>query len=96
MGMINEWARRSYECAIRRGKTYANIPHTELVQGIQVELNELKTASMERESEHIEGMNEETEELVDVMLCCMTELYNRGENVEECLLAKLVYNQSRN
>lgn len=95
MGILNEWARQSYECAVRRGKTRPNIPHAKLVEGIQVELNELREASRKRESEHIEGMSEETEELVDVMLCCMTELHNRGENVEACVFAKLVYNQIR-
>lgn len=95
MSFLNDWARRSFECAVRRGKTHSRISHKDMCESIQAELDELKKASRKAMSVHIEGMNEETEELVDVMLCCMTELYNKGENVEAALMAKLIYNDGR-
>lgn len=95
MSFLNDWAKQSFECAVRRGKTHAGISHKEMVKSIEAEFKELKKASRTKPSEHVFGMTEETEELVDVMLCCMTELYNRGENVEAVLWAKLHYNQSR-
>lgn len=95
MSFLNDWARQSFECAVRRGKTRPGISHKAMVKGIASELKELVTASRKKPSEHVFGMTEETEELVDVMLCCMTELYNRGEDVEAVLWAKLYYNKSR-
>lgn len=92
---LSEMARRSYLCALRRGKTRRNNTHEALCRGIQEEMDELHKADRYNESEHLKGISEEVEELADVILCCMTELYGRGLDVEIVIKRKLLFNEKR-
>jgi NTP pyrophosphatase (non-canonical NTP hydrolase) len=92
---MNELARRALATAKRRRQTYQGIGHKKMVAGIQAEMDELHSASPKTPSPHISWMDEETEELVDVLICCMTELRNKGVNVEVAVQAKIEYNEKR-
>lgn len=95
MGVLNEWARKCFEYAIRRGKTRIGVNHEELVRGIGEEFVELCMADRDIKSKHVAWLTEEQEEMVDLMICCMTELWNQGVNIDDSLKAKIELNRIR-
>lgn len=46
-------------------------------------------------SKHVAWLTEEQEEMVDLMICCMTELWNQGVNIDDSLKAKIELNRIR-
>lgn len=95
MENINQLAQTAYETAIIRGKTAKDMNHLDTFFGILSELKEFREASEIDPSEHLPEYTASAEELTDVLICCLTELYRREVNVEEILIAKINYNKTR-
>ena len=92
---INDLAKQAHETAVRRGKTSEDASHLDTFFGILSELKEFREASEVDPSEHLPQYTQSQEELTDVLICCLTELYRREVNVEEILIAKINYNKTR-
>ena len=92
---MNSLASRSCYNALKRGKTSVFSEHDEDANGIMGEVNEFLLASEERMSEHLPDYTEAQEELADVLISCMTELFKRGVNVDDIVRRKIAFNESR-
>jgi hypothetical protein len=92
---INDLAKQAHETAVKRGKTHRDLSHLDTFFGILSELKEFREASEIDPSEHLPQYTASQEELTDVLICCLTELYRREVNVEEILIAKIIYNKTR-
>lgn len=92
---INHLARRAYTNAIIRGKTTKTPSHLDNFFSIFEELKELKEASERTPSEHLTRYTEAAEELADILIACLTELHSRGVDVQQILIDKITYNESR-
>lgn len=92
---LNKAARRAYNNAIARGKITSDGGHEETVSSLAEELDELRRASETAPADHMHGRTEAVEELVDVLIGSMTELYRRGVDLEKAVHEKLSYNESR-
>lgn len=92
---INKLAENAYCTAVQRGKTHRDLSHLDTFFGILSELKEFREASEIDPSEHLPQYTASQEELTDVLICCLTELYRREVNVEEILIAKINYNKTR-
>ena len=92
---INDLAKQAHETAVKRGKTSEDASHLDTFFGILSELKEFRAASEIDPSEHLPQYTASQEELTDVLICCLTELYRREVNVEEILIAKINYNKTR-
>ena len=95
MSEINQLAQTAFDTAIIRGKTARDMNHLDTFFGILSELKEFREASEIDPSEHLPQYTASQEELTDVLICCLTELYRREVNVEEILIAKINYNKTR-
>ena len=80
--MINQLAQTAYKTAIIRGKTEKDAGHLDAFFDILSELKEFREASEVEPSEHLPEYTQAQEELTDVLICCLTELYRRETNVE--------------
>lgn len=92
---INELAKQAHETAVKRGKTSEDALHLDTFFGILSELKEFREASEIDPSEHLPQYTQSQEELTDVLICCLTELYRREVDVEEILMAKIEFNKTR-
>lgn len=92
---INDLAQTAFETAIIRGKTEKDAGHLDTFFGILSELKEFREASEIDPSEHLPEYTQAQEELTDVLICCLTELYRRGVDVEEIIKAKIEFNKTR-
>lgn len=95
MSCINKLAERAYRTALLRGKVYEYIDHHETVSSLAEEFNEFILADEIQKSPHMPDVPHAVEELTDIMIVCMTELYRRDINVEEVLKAKIGFNEKR-
>lgn len=93
--MINQLAQTAFNTAIIRGKTGKEPNHMAAFYSILDELKEFREASEIDPSEHLPEYTEAQEELTDVLICCLTELYRRGVDVEEIIKAKIEFNKTR-
>ena len=92
---INDLAKQAHETAVKRGKTSEDASHLDTFFSILSELKEFREASEIDPSEHLPEYTQAQEELTDVLICCLTELYRREVDVEEILIAKINYNKTR-
>lgn len=92
---MNSLASRSCYNALKRNKTSVFNEHDDDVNGIKAEVNEFLLASEHKKSEHLPDYTEAQEELADVLICCMTELFKRGVNVDDIVRQKIAFNESR-
>lgn len=92
---LNKAARRAYNSAIARGKVTAQVSHEETVCTMGEEFEEVRVADENAPSDHLGEYTEVVEELTDVLISSLTELFKRKVNIEEVLHAKLKYNESR-
>lgn len=96
---LNKFGKRAYTCALRRGKIHENLSptdlHEESVAGICEEFNEFVGASEEQTSEHLDKYSAAVEELSDIIIASITELYRRGVDIETVLHAKMKFNENR-
>ena len=95
---INKFAKRAYECALKRGKIngclYGDALREETISSLREELDEVATSTC-KGSEHIHGYSQTIEEIADVLIVCCTELHRRGVNIEDVLLRKMNFNEHR-
>lgn len=92
---INDLARQAFNNAIIRGKTSKETSHDDTFFGILEELREFREASEIDPSEHLPQYTASVEELADIAISALTELYARVHNVEEVIVAKINYNKTR-
>ena len=92
---INKVADECLEIALRRGKTHPTMSHLDTVYSIFSELKEFREAKESIESGHLPQYTESQEELIDILICCLTELRRRDTNIEELLRAKIEFNRTR-
>lgn len=95
MSEINDLARQAFNIAIIRGKTEKDAGHLDTFFGILSELKEFREASEVEKSEHLPQYTEAQEELTDVLICCLTELYRREVDVERIVKEKVEFNKTR-
>jgi hypothetical protein len=93
--MINQLAQTAYETAIIRGKTGKEPNHMDAYFSILDELWEFRAASEIDPSEHLPQYTASVEELADIAISALTELYARVDDVEEVIVAKINYNKTR-
>lgn len=92
---LNKAARRAYNNAIARGKVTSQVSHEETVSTMEEEFEEVRLANEDAPSDHLGQYTEVVEELTDVLISSLTELFKRDVNIEEVLHAKLKYNEKR-
>lgn len=92
---LKQTAREAYECAYRRHKTSPGIDHNIDASSLAEEVAELYRASETGTSEHLPEYTETQEELIDILISCLTELYKRGTDIEAILAAKMKFNSKR-
>ena len=92
---INKLAQTAYETAVRRGKRGDDATHLETFHGILDELKEFRKASEIAPGEHLPQYTQSVEELADIVICGLTELYARVDNVEEVIIDKIRFNETR-
>lgn len=93
---INSIAKRAFENALKRGKTTIDmIHHDDTVNSLAEEFLEFVLADERMSSPHLPEVSHAVEELTDILITCMTELYRRDINVEEVVLEKIRFNENR-
>lgn len=96
---LNKFGRRAYNSALKRGKIRENLTvetlHAETIEGLSEEVKEVIEASEQETSEHLNGYTAVVEELADVAIVALTELYRRGVDIEVLLHEKMKYNEQR-
>lgn len=92
---LKQTARAAFENAVRRKKTAAQVKHYSDACGILKEIDEFGQAGEDMPSEHIPPYTEAQEELADILICCLTELYKRGTDIEAIITHKMKFNESR-
>jgi hypothetical protein len=95
MSEINNLAQQAFNTAIIRGKTSKDPSHNDTFFGILEELREFREASEIDPSEHLPQYTASVEELADIAISALTELYARVDNVEEVIVAKIEFNKTR-
>lgn len=81
--------------AVARHKTEFSPNHEKDVLSILEELSEFAKASEEKPSEHLPEYTEAAEELADIIIGCMTELYKRNVDVGSIIRDKMNFNETR-
>jgi NTP pyrophosphatase (non-canonical NTP hydrolase) len=92
---LQEKARKAFYNALRRGKTSVYNYHQDDAQTLMAEMKEFAEASEDMKSEHLPEYTEAQEELADIIIGCMTELFKRGVNIEKIIDAKIAFNEKR-
>lgn len=92
---LNKAARRAYKNAVARKKITGELNHEESVLTLKAEFDEFENADENLPSNHLSEYPEAVEELTDILIGSMTELYLRGVDVEAVVHAKLKYNENR-
>ena len=95
MENINQLAQTAFNTAIIRGKTGKEPNHMAAFYSILDELKEFREASEVDPSEHLPQYTASVEELADIAISALTELYARVDNVEEVIVAKIEFNKTR-
>lgn len=96
---LNKFGKRAYKCALKRGKIHEQLDqcqlHQETVEGLSEEVGEVIEASEVDASEHLDRYPAIVEELADVAIVAITELYRRNVDIDAVLHAKMKYNEQR-
>lgn len=96
---LNKFGKRTYECALKRGKIHSDLSGVSLLQetvkSLTDEVSEVASADEMEVSEHLPQYSSVVEELVDVAIVTMTELYRRGVDINSALHEKMKYNEQR-
>ena len=92
---LQEKASKAFYNALRRGKTSIYNSHQQDTESIMIEVNEFAEASEDKKSEHLPEYTEAQEELADIIIGCMTELFKRGIDVDKIIDAKIEFNEQR-
>lgn len=92
---LNELAERTYKCAVARGKTGKQVNHEKDAAGLIEEVHEFYQAKEKWESDKMYGYTQAQEELADVLIVCLTELYKRNVDIEDIVQEKIHLNELR-
>lgn len=96
---LNKFGKRAYACAKKRKKIIeANDPkelHEDTIKSLSEEFDEVVNASEIFSSDHLPKYSETVEELVDVAIVIMTELYRRGVDIDQAMHEKMKFNEQR-
>ena len=105
---LNKFGKRAFNCATKRKKISGvvvelGVPtkhsfeelHAETINSLSEEVEEVIQSSELVSSEHLPQYSEAVEELVDVAIVAMTELYRRGVDINQALHEKMKYNEQR-
>lgn len=92
---LNKAAGRAYRNALARKKITEGNNHSESVRTLMYEFEEFRTADEKLRSSHLPEQTEAVEELTDILIGALTELYRRGVDVEKVVHEKLKYNENR-
>lgn len=92
---LQEKASKAFHNALRRGKTSIYNSHQQDTESIMIEVKEFVEASEDKESVHLPEYTEAQEELADIIIGCMTELFKRGVDVDKIIDAKIEFNEQR-
>lgn len=96
---LEKFGKRAYTSALKRGKITdtKDIPtmNKEMCQGVGDEFAELAKASELLHGDHLPQYTEVVEELTDVAIASITELYRRGVDIEKVFHEKMKYNEER-
>ena len=100
---LNKFGKRAFSCATRRakisGRTAETLTpeelHEETMRGLHEEVIEVENASEIFPSDHLPQYSEAVEELVDVAIVTITELYRRGVDIDQALHEKMKFNENR-
>lgn len=96
---LNKFGKRAFICALKRGKIHEQTSihslHEETIEGLMEEAREVIDASETGSSEHLSNYPAIIEELADVAIVALTELYRRGVDIEKVLHEKMSYNEQR-
>lgn len=100
---LNKFGKRAFTCATKRkkisGGTSATLTaeelHEETMRGLREEVMEVENASEVFPSDHLPQYSEAVEELVDVAIVTITELYRRGVDIDQALHEKMKFNERR-
>lgn len=92
---LNDLSCQAFNTAVLRGQTDRNASHNDTFFGIFEELCEFRAASEVDKSNHLPAYTQAQEELADILICCLTELYRRETNVEAIVKAKIEFNKTR-
>jgi len=95
MADLNMLAQLTYHNALKRGRIKPKMTHFSTATDIQSELLEFAMASETKPSEHLPQYTEAQEELADIVICGLTELYRRNVNVEAIIIEKVGFNETR-
>lgn len=92
---LNDLSCQAFNTAVLRGQTDRNASHNDTFFGIFEELREFRAASEVDKSNHLPAYTQAQEELTDVLICCLTELYRRETDVERIVKEKIEFNKTR-
>lgn len=92
---MNKRACKAYNNAALRKRITLYSSHQEDVDSLMAEIKEFAEASETKCSEHLPLYTEAEEELADILIGCMTELFKRGVNVDNIVDAKMEFNEKR-
>ncbi len=90
---LNTVSCEALDLAIKRGKKLNNVDNS--LSAFKQEVYEVLNASETKSSEHLNTYSEVTEELIDVLISCLTELRVREVDIEKLLNDKMQFNRSR-
>lgn len=100
---LNKFGKRAFICAKNRKKisdaTCDRLTpeelHEETMTSLTEEFEEVFAASEVTPSDHLPQYSEAVEELVDVAIVVMTELYRRHVDIDQALHKKMKFNERR-
>lgn len=95
---LNKFGKRAFLSAQKRGKISEcgrKEMHQQSVDSLSSEILEVEKASEMEFSEHLPQYTEIVEELADVAIVAITELYRRGIDIEKILHEKMKFNETR-
>lgn len=92
---LNKTAKRAYTNALSRGKISESGGHEESANSLREEFEEFVRSDENSPGDHMSNVSEAVEELTDILIGAMTELYRRGVDIEKVVHQKIKYNESR-
>lgn len=95
MGSINDLAERAYQCALRRKQITEEVTHKSAVNGLANEFAEFVVADESLPSEHLPFVSQADEEVIDILIVCLTELRRRDLDAEFVITKKMEFNEKR-
>lgn len=90
---LSKLGRVSLANSIKRGRLSEKCEKEDFLKDIQIELDEAKEAT--GESRHLDGVSAYHEEVVDVILVCLSALAHDEIDADELIKRKIDFNKGR-